>query len=82
HVAYIIPKNGMSTESATITGTLMKGSNSNGNSPTVKIFEVLESNKELPKSVYANITDTNTFKDVTSQMKDNLTVSENGSYSL
>ncbi|NFX98205.1 YSIRK-type signal peptide-containing protein, partial [Staphylococcus aureus] len=82
HVAYIIPKNGMSTESATITGTLMKGSNSNGNSPTVKIFEVLESNKELPKSVYANINDTNTFKDVTSQMKDNLTVSENGSYSL
>ncbi|MDI0221950.1 fibronectin-binding protein FnbA [Staphylococcus aureus] len=82
HVAYIIPKNGMSTESATITGTLMKGSNSNGNSPTVKIFEVLESNKELPKSVYANINDTNTFKDVTSQMKDNLTVSENGIYSL
>ncbi|HEG7511416.1 TPA: fibrinogen-binding adhesin SdrG C-terminal domain-containing protein, partial [Staphylococcus aureus] len=82
HVAYIIPKNGMSTESATITGTLMKGSNSNGNSPIVKIFEVLESNKELPKSVYANINDTNTFKDVTSQMKDNLTVSENGSYSL
>ncbi|HCY5865610.1 TPA: fibronectin-binding protein FnbA [Staphylococcus aureus] len=82
HVAYIISKNGMSTESATITGTLMKGSNSNGNSPTVKIFEVLESNKELPKSVYANINDTNTFKDVTSQMKDNLTVSENGSYSL
>ncbi|HCW9235791.1 TPA: fibrinogen-binding adhesin SdrG C-terminal domain-containing protein, partial [Staphylococcus aureus] len=65
HVAFIKPNNGKTT-SVTVTGTLMKGSNQNGNQPKVRIFEYLGNNEDIAKSVYANTTDTSKFKEVTS----------------
>ncbi|HDG6211834.1 TPA: fibronectin-binding protein FnbA [Staphylococcus aureus] len=81
HVAFIKPNNGKTT-SVTVTGTLMKGSNQNGNQPKVRVFEYLGNNEEIAKSVYANTTDTSKFKEVTSNMNGNLNVQTNGSYSL
>ncbi|HDF3070252.1 TPA: fibronectin-binding protein FnbA [Staphylococcus aureus] len=81
HVAFIKPNNGKTT-SVTVTGTLMKGSNQNGNQPKVKVFEYLGNNEDIAKSVYANTTDTSKFKEVTSSMNGNLNVQTNGSYSL
>ncbi|HDH4225606.1 TPA: fibronectin-binding protein FnbA [Staphylococcus aureus] len=82
HVAYIKPQNGHKSDSVSITGTLTQGSKANGNVPTVKVYEVLKDAKELPESVYANISDTTMFKDVTQEMKDKLKVENNGSYKL
>ncbi|HAR4516639.1 TPA: fibronectin-binding protein FnbA [Staphylococcus aureus] len=81
HVAFIKPNNGKTT-SVTVTGTLMKGSNQNGNQPKVRVFEYLGNNEDIAKSVYANTTDTSKFKEVTSSMNGNLNVQTNGSYSL
>ncbi|HDP2318071.1 TPA: fibronectin-binding protein FnbA [Staphylococcus aureus] len=81
HVAFIKPNNGKTT-SVTVTGTLMKGSNQNGNQPKVRVFEYLGNNEDIAKSVYANTTDTSKFKEVTSNMNGNLNVQTNGSYSL
>ncbi|HDJ3747063.1 TPA: fibronectin-binding protein FnbA [Staphylococcus aureus] len=81
HVAFIKPNNGKTT-SVTVTGTLMKGSNQNGNQPKVRIFEYLGNNEDIAKSVYANTTDTSKFKEVTSNMSGNLNLQNNGSYSL
>ncbi|HDJ3072197.1 TPA: fibrinogen-binding adhesin SdrG C-terminal domain-containing protein, partial [Staphylococcus aureus] len=81
HVAFIKPNNGKTT-SVTVTGTLMKGSNQNGNQPKVRVFEYLGNNEDIAKSVYANTTDTSKFKEVTSNMTGNLNVQTNGSYSL
>ncbi len=81
HVAFIKPNNGKTT-SVTVTGTLMKGSNQNGNQPKVRIFEYLGNNENIAKSVYANTTDTSKFKEVTSNMSGNLNLQNNGSYSL
>lgn len=81
HVAFIKPNNGKTT-SVTVTGTLMKGSNQNGNQPKVRVFEYLGNNEEIAKSVYANTTDTSKFKEVKSNMNGNLNVQTNGSYSL
>ncbi|HCU0882690.1 TPA: fibronectin-binding protein FnbA [Staphylococcus aureus] len=81
HVAFIKPNNGKTT-SLTVTGTLMKGSNQNGNQPKVRVFEYLGNNEDIAKSVYANTTDTSKFKEVTSSMNGNLNVQTNGSYSL
>ncbi|HCT8160397.1 TPA: fibronectin-binding protein FnbA [Staphylococcus aureus] len=81
HVAFIKPNNGKTT-SVTVTGTLMKGSNQNGNQPKVRVFEYLGNNEDIAKSVYANTTDTSKFKEVTSGMNGNLNVQTNGSYSL
>lgn len=36
----------------------------------------------MPESVYANISDSTMFKDVTQEMKDKLKVENNGSYKL
>ncbi len=82
HVAYIKPQNGHKSDSVSITGTLTQGSKANGNIPTVKVYEVLKDAKELPESVYANISDSTMFKDVTQEMKDKLKVENNGSYKL
>ncbi|SCT66961.1 fibronectin-binding protein A [Staphylococcus aureus] len=82
HVAYIKPQNGHKSDSVSITGTLTQGSKANGNAPTVKVYEVLKDAKELPESVYANISDSTMFKDVTQEMKDKLKVENNGSYKL
>ncbi|CAC9107555.1 TPA: fibronectin-binding protein FnbA [Staphylococcus aureus] len=82
HVAYIKPQNGHKSDSVSITGTLTQGSKANGNAPTVKVYEVLKDAKELPESVYANISDSTMFKDVTEEMKDKLKVENNGSYKL
>ncbi|MCM0356026.1 fibronectin-binding protein FnbA [Staphylococcus aureus] len=82
HVAYIKPQNGHKSDSVSITGTLTQGSKANGNVPTVKVYEVLKDAKELPESVYANISDSTMFKDVTQEMKDKLKVENNGSYKL
>ncbi|WP_438309197.1 fibronectin-binding protein FnbA [Staphylococcus aureus] len=81
HVAFIKANNGKTT-SVTVTGTLMKGSNQNGNQPKVRVFEYLGNNEDIAKSVYANTTDTSKFKEVTSSMNGNLNVQTNGSYSL
>ncbi|SAY57251.1 Fibronectin-binding protein A [Staphylococcus aureus] len=81
HVAFIKPNNGKTT-SVTVTGTLMKSSNQNGNQPKVRVFEYLGNNEDIAKSVYANTTDTSKFKEVTSSMNGNLNVQTNGSYSL
>ncbi|HDA9460026.1 TPA: fibronectin-binding protein FnbA [Staphylococcus aureus] len=81
HVAFIKPNNDKTT-SVTVTGTLMKGSNQNGNQPKVRVFEYLGNNEDIAKSVYANTTDTSKFKEVTSSMNGNLNVQTNGSYSL
>ncbi|HCU7513577.1 TPA: fibronectin-binding protein FnbA [Staphylococcus aureus] len=82
HVAYIKPQNGHKSDSVSITGALTQGSKANGNAPTVKVYEVLKDAKELPESVYANISDSTMFKDVTEEMKDKLKVENNGSYKL
>ncbi|HHW5056801.1 TPA: fibronectin-binding protein FnbB [Staphylococcus aureus] len=80
HLAYINPKKSDMT-SITINGIFAKGGLSTGNVPTVKVYEYLGSD-ELPESVYANTNDQEKFKDVTNDMSDKLTLSENGSYKL
>ncbi|HDG5453250.1 fibronectin-binding protein FnbB [Staphylococcus aureus] len=80
HLAYINPKKSDMT-SITINGFFAKGGLYTGNVPTVKVYEYLRSD-ELPESVYANTNDQEKFKDVTNDMSDKLTLSENGSYKL
>ncbi|HDE5799243.1 TPA: fibronectin-binding protein FnbB [Staphylococcus aureus] len=80
HLAYINPKKSEMT-SITINGFFAKGGLSTESTPTVKVYEYLGSD-ELPESVYANTNDQEKFKDVTNDMSDKLTLSENGSYKL
>ncbi|MDG6524644.1 fibronectin-binding protein FnbA [Staphylococcus aureus] len=82
HVAYIKPQNGHKSDSVSITGTLTQGSKADGKAPTVKVYEVLKDANELPQSVYANVSDSSMFKDVTEEMKDKLKVENNGNYKL
>ncbi|MBO0928113.1 fibronectin binding protein [Staphylococcus sp. 30400_3112M30941] len=82
HVAYIKPQNGHKSNSVSITGTLTQGSKADGKAPTIKVYEVLKDANELPQSVYANVSDSSMFKDVTEEMKDKLKVENNGSYKL
>ncbi|HDP2358977.1 TPA: fibronectin-binding protein FnbA [Staphylococcus aureus] len=82
HVAYIKPQNGQKSDSVSITGTLTQGSKADGNAPTVKVYEVLKDANGLPQSVYANVSDSSMFKDVTEEMKDKLKVENNGNYKL
>ncbi|HEI9242495.1 TPA: fibronectin-binding protein FnbB [Staphylococcus aureus] len=80
HLAYINPKKSEMT-SITINGFFAKGGLFTESTPTVKVYEYLGSD-ELPESVYANTNDQEKFKDVTNDMSDKLTLSENGSYKL
>ncbi|HDJ5089655.1 TPA: fibronectin-binding protein FnbB [Staphylococcus aureus] len=80
HLAYINPKKSEMT-SITINGFFAKGGLSTESTPTVKVYEYLGSD-ELPESIYANTNDQEKFKDVTNDMSDKLTLSENGSYKL
>ncbi|HDY4490161.1 TPA: fibronectin-binding protein FnbA [Staphylococcus aureus] len=82
HVAYIKPQNGHKSDSVSITGTLTQGSKADGKAPTVKVYEVLKDANELPQSVYANVSDSSMFKDVTEEMNDKLKVENNGNYKL
>ncbi|HDX0771501.1 TPA: fibronectin-binding protein FnbA [Staphylococcus aureus] len=82
HVAYIKPQNGQKSDSVSITGTLTQGSKADGKAPTVKVYEVLKDANGLPQSVYANVSDSSMFKDVTEEMKDKLKVENNGNYKL
>ncbi|MGF2905876.1 fibronectin-binding protein FnbA [Staphylococcus aureus] len=82
HVAYIKPQNGQKSDSVSITGTLTQGSKVDGKAPTVKVYEVLKDANGLPQSVYANVSDSSMFKDVTEEMKDKLKVENNGNYKL
>lgn len=82
HVAYIKPQNGHKSDSVSITGTLTQGGKADGKAPTVKVYEVLKDANELPQSVYANVSDSSMFKDVTEEMKDKLKVENNGNYKL
>ncbi|HDP2467587.1 TPA: fibronectin-binding protein FnbA [Staphylococcus aureus] len=82
HVAYIKPQNGQKSDSVSITGTLTQGSKADGKAPTVKVYEVLKDANGLPQSIYANVSDSSMFKDVTEEMKDKLKVENNGNYKL
>ncbi|CDR29154.1 fibronectin-binding protein FnbA [Staphylococcus schweitzeri] len=82
HVAYVKPINGNESESVSITGSLTQGSNVNGDSPIVKVYEYQGKETDLPKSVSVNLTDNSKFKDVTSDMQNKLTVQGNGNYQL
>ncbi|HDH4086037.1 TPA: fibronectin-binding protein FnbA [Staphylococcus aureus] len=82
HVAYIKPQNGQKSDSVSITGTLTQDSKADGKAPTVKVYEVLKDANGLPQSVYANVSDSSMFKDVTEEMKDKLKVENNGNYKL
>ncbi len=79
HLAYINPKKSEYDHNYKLV-FFAKGGLSTEN-PTVKVYDILGSD-ELPESVYANTNDQEKFKDVTNDMSDKLTLSENGSYKL
>ncbi|MCD8906041.1 fibrinogen-binding adhesin SdrG C-terminal domain-containing protein, partial [Staphylococcus chromogenes] len=78
HIAYVNPiKN-------TIQNPIIKGNVTSGipttGQPTVKVFEYI-GQSPLNQSVYADTSDMQNFRDVTSTLADNLTIT-NGSYAL
>ena len=78
HIAYVNPiKN-------TIQNPIIKGNVTSGvpttGQPTVKVFEYI-GQSPLNQSVYADTSDTQNFKDVTSTLTDKLSIT-NGSYTL
>ncbi|PCF42583.1 SdrD B-like domain-containing protein [Staphylococcus delphini] len=66
HFATFKPKHNK-LSSVTITGKVKNGVLQNSNNGEVKVYEFI-GNGELPQSVYANVNDTNQFKDITSTM--------------
>ncbi|HEC2178315.1 TPA: fibrinogen-binding adhesin SdrG C-terminal domain-containing protein [Staphylococcus delphini] len=66
HFATFKPKHNK-LSSVTITGKVKNGVLQNSNNGEVKVYEFI-GNGELPQSVYANVNDTNQFKDITNTM--------------
>ncbi|HEC2157067.1 hypothetical protein B4W72_01960 [Staphylococcus delphini] len=66
HYATFKPKHNK-LSSVTITGKVKNGVLQNSNNGEVKVYEFI-GNGELPQSVYANVNDTNQFKDITNTM--------------
>ncbi|EKH2173603.1 carboxypeptidase regulatory-like domain-containing protein [Staphylococcus pseudintermedius] len=66
HFATFKPKHNK-LSSVTIKGKVKNGVLQNSNNGEVKVYEFI-GNGELPQSVYANVNDTNQFKDITTSM--------------
>ncbi|HEC2145160.1 TPA: fibrinogen-binding adhesin SdrG C-terminal domain-containing protein [Staphylococcus delphini] len=66
HYATFNPNNNKLT-SVSIIGTIINGAKQNGKPGEVKVYEFVGSG-ELPKSVYANVNDTQQFNDITSKV--------------
>ncbi|EJG1232060.1 carboxypeptidase regulatory-like domain-containing protein [Staphylococcus pseudintermedius] len=66
HFATFKPKHNK-LSSVTIKGKVKNGVLQNSNNGEVKVYEFIGSG-ELPQSVYANVNDTNQFKDITTSM--------------
>lgn len=78
HIAYVNPiKN--TIQNPIINGNVTSGIPTTGQ-PTVKVFEYI-GQSPLNQSVYADTSDTQNFKDVTSTLTDKLSIT-NGSYTL
>lgn len=78
HIAYVNPiKN--TIQNLIINGNVTSGIPTTGQ-PTVKVFEYI-GQSPLNQSVYADTSDTQNFKDVTSTLTDKLSIT-NGSYTL
>ncbi|HDZ8650056.1 TPA: fibrinogen-binding adhesin SdrG C-terminal domain-containing protein [Staphylococcus aureus] len=79
HVAYINTQ-GSSITSASVYGRITSGSKTNGQNPTVKIYEYIGKGNP-PQSVYLDRENKSLWKDVTNEFKGKLTVSR-GQYQL
>ncbi|HDZ8768666.1 TPA: fibrinogen-binding adhesin SdrG C-terminal domain-containing protein [Staphylococcus aureus] len=79
HVAYINTQ-GSSITSASVYGRITSGVKTNGQNPTVKIYEYIGEGNP-PQSVYLDRENKSLWKDVTNEFKDKLTVSS-GQYQL
>ncbi|HDD0308551.1 TPA: fibrinogen-binding adhesin SdrG C-terminal domain-containing protein [Staphylococcus aureus] len=79
HVAYINTQ-GSSVTSASVYGRITSGVKTNGQNPTVKIYEYIGEGNP-PQSVYLDRENKSLWKDVTNEFKDKLTVSS-GQYQL